>query len=93
MKKQLIIIIIGAFFLSGCAYGPSMTDIPLISEKGEMRLNAGYVLILEHTLPCLTALQTKSLCKGMPFTKPAFLMDIQAFKAQLARFAIFAITV
>lgn len=41
MKKQLIIIIIGAFFLSGCAYGPSMTDIPLISEKGDMRLNAG----------------------------------------------------
>lgn len=41
MKKQLIIIIIGAFFLSGCAYGPLMTDIPLISEKGEMRLNAG----------------------------------------------------
>lgn len=41
MRKQLLIVIIATFFLSGCAYGPAMTDIPLISEKGDMLLNAG----------------------------------------------------
>lgn len=39
--KKFIIIVILIFFITGCAYYPHLTNIPLIEEKGELKLEGG----------------------------------------------------
>ena len=45
MKKKYTIIIVALMLLTGCAsYYPQVVDIPLIKEKGDVRIDAGYFL-------------------------------------------------
>jgi hypothetical protein len=45
MKILLLVIILATILFSGCIYYPQLTDIPLIEEKSDLRIDAGVTML------------------------------------------------